>query len=351
MKVLMIHVGNELATYDAAKPEFYLHRKSMLDGRLKTFLKHDIINADSQMQSLMAKGVDIEYGHFSDRRSFRSLIKAGRRIRRICKEERIELVHVLWGTTAALITIFFSPRPVVISFCGSDLLGTKNEFGHLTKGGKINRMFSKIAARFATQIITKSEHMRSLLPQKIQAKTTVIPNGVDLSGFYPMPLAESKEKLGWDTTKKHILFFYTEGQVVKNPKMALKVMELVNQEIPQAEMVIATKIPHEQLLHYYNASDVMILTSFHEGSNNSLKEAIACNLPVVSVNVGDAKERLGHLVACYVMDTFDPLLFKEKVVRVLNSGARSNGVNSSTEVSIEYMAEKVIAVYKKVLAK
>lgn len=351
MRVLMIHVGNELKSYDKHKPEFYLHRKSLFGSNLKVFLKHDIVNADTQMQSLIIQGVDVEYGHFSNRRSFRSLIKAGRRIRQICKEEHIELVHVLWGTTAALVTVCFSPKPIVISFCGSDLLGAKNEFGHLTKGGRINRVLSKIAARFATQVITKSDQMRSILPQSVQTKTTVIPNGVDLSGFYPMPVKESKEKLGWDTTKKHVLFFYTEGQVVKNPKMASQVMELVNQEIPQAEMVIATKIPHEQLLYYYNASDVMILTSFHEGSNNSLKEAIACNLPVVSVNVGDAKERLENLDTCYVTETFDPLVFKEKVVSVLNSGARSNGVSSSMEVSIENVAKKVIEVYRKVLTK
>lgn len=351
MKVLMIHVGNELNSYDKTKPDFYLHRKSLVDGGLKPFLKHDIINADTQMQSIIVEGVDIEYGHFSDRKSLLSLYKTGKRIKVICKEENIDLVHVMWGTTAAMVAVCFSPRPVVISFCGSDLLGNKNEFGHLTKGGKINQILSKIAARFATHIITKSEHMRSLLPQKIQIKTTVIPNGVNLSGFYPLPLAESKEKLGWDTVKKHVLFFYTDGQLVKNPKMAMQVMELVKQEIPEAEMVIATKIPHEQLLYYYNASDVMILTSFHEGSNNSLKEAIACNLPVVSVGVGDAKERLGNLDACYVVDTFDPLLFKERVVHVLNSGARSNGVNTTTELSIENVAEKVIGVYKKVLAK
>lgn len=351
MKVLMIHVGNELNSYDKTKPDFYLHRKSLVDGCLKPFLKHDIINADRQMQSIIAQGVDIEYGHFSNRKSLHGIYKAGKKIRQICKEENIDLVHVMWGTIAALVAVYFSPRPVVISYCGSDLLGIKNQFGHLTKGGKINQIFSNIAARFATHIITKSEQMRTVLPKSVLAKSTVIPNGVDLTGFYPLQIKESKEKLGWDTSKKHVLFFYTEGQVIKNPIMAMRIMELVKHEIPDVELVTATNIPHEQLLYYYNASDVMILTSFHEGSNNSIKEAIACNLPVVSVNVGDAMERLGHLDACHVVDSFDPFLFKERVVSVLNAGVRSNGVNSIVEVSIENVAKKVVAVYKKVLNK
>ena len=351
MKVLMIHVGNELKIYDKSKPQLFLLRKSLFDSSLKAFLKHDIINADTQMQSLIGQGVEVEYGHLSNRKSIYSLYRVGKRIRTICTTEDIDLVHVMWGTTAALVAVCFSPCPVVISFCGSDLLGNKNEFGNLTKRGRINRMLSKIAACYASQIITKSEQMRSILPKRVQAKTNVIPNGVDLTGFYPMPVKYSKEKLGWDTSKKHVLFFYTEGQVIKNPLMAMRVMELVKHEIPEAELVIATKIPHEELLYYYNASDVMILTSFHEGSNNSIKEAIACNLPVVSVNVGDAKEQLCNLAACHVNDSFDPLLFKERVVNVLKSGVRSNGVNRIVEMSIEKVAIKVLEVYKKVLIK
>lgn len=349
MKVLMIHVGNELSSFDKAKPDLYLHRKSLLDGKLKPFLKHDIINADTQMQSLMTAGVEIEYGHFSNRKRLFATVMAGLRIRRICLKKDIDIVHVLWGTTTALVTVFFSPRPVIISFSGSDLLGTKNQKGKLTNGGKMNRIFSKLASHFAAQIITKSEHMRSILPKQIRLKTKVIPNGVNISGFYPMSVLKAKKKLGWDHTKKHVLFFYTKGQLVKNPDMAQKVMEMICRKMPNVEMVVATNIQHEHLLYYYNASDVMIITSYHEGSNNSLKEANACNLPIVSVNVGDAKERLQGIEACHVVDSFDPELFKDKVIEVLNAGKRSDGRTRSADVSIENVAKEIIDVYRKVL--
>jgi glycosyltransferase involved in cell wall biosynthesis len=320
-----------------------------LDGNLKPFLKHDIINADVQMQSLIAEGVDIKYGHFSNRKSLVAMVRAGLRIRQICLKEEMDIVHVLWGTTTALVTVLFSPRPVIISFCGSDLLGTKSQTGKLTKGGKMNRIISQVAAHFAAQIITKSEQMRSVLPKRIRSKTKVIPNGVNISSFYPMPVLLAKKKLGWDNTKKHVLFFYTEGQVVKNPDMAFKVMEMVSQELPASELVIATKIQHEQLIYYYNASDVMILTSYHEGSNNSLKEANACNLPIVSVNVGDAKERLKDIESCHVVDSFDPELFKDKVIDVLKAGKRSNGITRVHEVSVENVSRRIISVYGKIL--
>jgi teichuronic acid biosynthesis glycosyltransferase TuaC len=349
MKVLLVHVGNEVRNPDLSK-EFYLERKSLLDGKLKYYLKHDIINADIQMQSLIDAGIEVEYGHFSSRKSIIGLLKAGKKIRLICKREGIDLVHVLWGSTTALLTVIVSTTPVIISFCGSDLLGNKSISGRLTVGGRINRIFSKIAARFSDHIITKSEKMASILSQKIRAKTSIIPNGIVLDEFYPLPTLDCKIKLGWDTSKKHVLFFYTEGQVVKNSSMAKEVMEIVKQKIPVAELVIATKIPHENLVYYYNASDIMILTSFHEGSNNSLKEARACNLPIVSVDVGDAKERLKYVNACHVIDSYDPDEFAEKVVEVLKSGKKSDGTRYSDEVSIGNVASQIIEVYKKVLA-
>ena len=46
----------------------------------------------------------------------------------------------------------------------------------------------------------------------------------------------------------------------------------------------------DQLVKYYNSVDCLILTSFHEGSPNVIKEAMACNLPIVSTKVGDVEE-------------------------------------------------------------
>ncbi|GJM33473.1 MAG: hypothetical protein DHS20C18_24740 [Saprospiraceae bacterium] len=345
----MIHVGNEVEPSNELGSEYFLQRKSLLDGELKYFLKHDIINADTQMQSLSEMGVDIEYGHLSDRKSIPALLKAGQSIRRICRKENIDLVHVLWGSTTALMTILFSLRPVIISFCGSDLLGNKDAKGNLTRSGKLNRTLSKFASRFAKHNITKSAQMKRFLPGKAQLYTTVIPNGVNLNGFYPMDINKARKNIGFDLFKKYVLFFYTEGQVVKNKKLALEVMDIVKNTLPGTELIIATKIPHEKLIYYYNACDVMILTSFHEGSNNSLKEANACNLPVVSLDIGDAKERLEDISNSFVIESPNPEPFAEKVVEVLRSQKRSDGEKASPEVSVESVARQVIQVYQKAL--
>lgn len=328
--------------------QHYLIRKMLFGNRNGNFLKHDIINADSQMTSLVENGLDIDYGHLSERRSIKSLLKAGMEIRRRSAQRDVHVVHVLWGSTTGLITCLFSKKPVVVSFCGSDLFGSKRIDGSLRIGGKINRFISGYVACLANWNITKSKAMAAELPTRAQKKVSVIPNGVNLKGFYPMNRDEARQRLGWDLKKKYILFFYTQGQEVKDPDLAKASFKFIQAKFPDSELVIATKIAHEELLYYYNASDLMLLTSFHEGSNNSLKEARSCNLPIVSVKVGDAEERLTDVTQCAVIDSRDPEEIGKASISILETEQRSNGFDFSKDVDMATIASRIAEVYNKV---
>ena len=346
----MIHVGNEVLEKDPKlSNQHYLTRKMLLGNRSSEFLKHDITNADSQMASLVDYGLEVDYGHLSDRKSVKSLLKAGREIRRRSSQKDVDLVHVLWGSTTGLITCLFATKPVVVSFCGSDLLGSKRIDGSLSIGGKVNRVLSGWVARLASWNITKTKAMAAELPLSAQKKTSAIPNGVNLKGFYPMDRKEARKRLGWDSNKKYILFFYTLGQEVKDPDLAKNSFKLIQSRLPNSELVIGTNIPHEELLFYYNASDLMLLTSFHEGSNNSLKEARSCNLPIVSVKVGDAEEQLKEVRQCSVIDSREPVELADASIKILEAEQRSNGADFSGDVVMENIAARVVDVYRKVV--
>ncbi len=351
MKVFQLHVGNK-AKKDPTLPEdYYLQRISFEDSKFRYYLKQDIVNADNQMQSIIRKGVKVEYGHFSERKSILSLIKGGFKLRKICKEKEIDLVHTFWGATTAFMAILFSPCPVVISFCGSDLMGNVSSNGKYSISGKISTLLSQLSAIGAIKIITKSEQMRSVLWSISRHKTVVIPNGLDLTLFKPQKRDEARKIIGWALKKKIIIFFDGMGALVKNLSLAKKIYAEVCNEIPCVEFKILNKIPHEKLVYYYNAADVMLLTSFHEGSNNSLKEAMACNLPVVSVDVGDARERLSNVQNSFVVNTYDAKELAKYVISVLLNDNRSNGSKFSKEVSINNIADKVIKVYDSILDK
>lgn len=351
MRIYQLHVGNCLSKYDENSP-LYLKRWSFDNNDYRWYSKHDIINVDTQMQSLLDKGVDIKYGHFSDRKSLRALCKGFINLRRICKEDKIDLVHVFWGSTTALMTVMASPVPVVISFMGSDLIGQVDVNGKNTTAGIISKVLSVISCFLSKNIIVMSEDMKQRLPSGIQKKTYVVPNGVDLEGFHPLSKAQAIKRLGWKQDRKYVLFFSSNNAPVKNRALAKKTFNKIAEKLPEAVfMEITGGIDHADLVYYYNAADILLLTSFHEGSNNSLKEAIACDIPVVSVPCGDASERLKNIDQCYVSNKYDPEELANAALTIMNSGERSNGHEHLDEIRIPYIANRIIEVYKRTLSK
>ena len=99
-----------------------------------------------------------------------------------------------------------------------------------------------------------------------------------------------------------------------------------------------------------NASDVLLFTSLQEGSPNVIKEAMACNLPIVSVDVGDVREVIGRTKGCYVT-SFDAFEIAEKLRLVLENGKRTNGRVSIRHLEINNIARKIIGIYLSVLKK
>ena len=344
----MIHVGDFVKSLKDTKDKSYLKRKVFLEKEEKFFLKHHIINADSQMESIKREGISIDYGYLTNRKSIFSLIKSGFEIRNLCIKKNIDILHAFWGSTTGLISVMFSPCPVIISFSGSDLIGTRNLSGRFTLGGIFNKIVSNLVSRMTAANITKSKEMKFILPKSAQYKTKVIPNGVNLKKFYPIKNNIAKKKLGLENGIDYILFFYTEGQHVKNNKMAMEVFKLIKDTKPNTEIIIATDIAHEDLIYYYNSCSVMIITSFHEGSNNSVKEAIACDLPIVTVNVGDVEERLENKRHCYVTNSYDILLFSNKVLNVLKSKERSDGSKNMGRINESTVALDIVKLYRKI---
>jgi teichuronic acid biosynthesis glycosyltransferase TuaC len=347
LRVLMIQVGNPIR--DDAVGESRLRMKALDTGGERWYRQKDIINATDQMRSLATVDVRVEYGFLSGRRSIPALARAGMRIRRLARRHEAQLVHALWGITTSLVTVLFGGRPVVISFSGSDLFGEVDARGARTIRGRVSRFVSQLSALGARRIIVKSEKMRSVLWPFTRQKAVVIPNGVDLSRFTPVPRDDARARLGWAVDDRVMLFFPSGGAPVKNAALAAAVVERVRAEMPGARLETVSDVAHDDLALYYNAADVMLLTSFHEGSNNSLKEAMCCNLPVVSVDCGDSRERLTGVRNSFLVDAYDAQRLATAVVTVLRSGERSNGRESVAALDLPQIARRVRRVYDEAL--
>lgn len=248
----------------------------------------------------------------------------------LASRDQHDIVHANYGLTAPA-AIAQPTRPVVISLWGSDLMG------------KYQRI-SQWCARRANAVIVMSEEMGSLLDTDYH----VIPHGVDLQLFQPQPQREAQNQVGFNQDKFHVLFPYPAQRRVKNFPRAKRVVEEAKQEVrDDVELHTLHSVPHERMPDYMNASDVLLLTSNREGSPNSVKEALACNLPVVSTDVGDVSERLENLELSFVCQTDDQLI--EALVTVCNADRRSEGRKKAQEVSLEQMGREIKDVYESIL--
>jgi glycosyltransferase involved in cell wall biosynthesis len=93
-----------------------------------------------------------------------------------------------------------------------------------------------------------------------------------------------------------------------------------------------------------NASDCLLHPSASEGSPNVVKEALACNLPVVATPVGDVPELLAGVENCYVCQPSVEEL-AAALVRCVDPACRSDGRKRSQELDERRIAARVVSLY------
>ena len=245
--------------------------------------------------------------------------------------EEFDLVHANYGLTgpAALVG---SDLPVVLSLWGSDLFG---RYGPVTR----------LAARRADAVVVMSDGMAESLDRDCE----VIPHGVDMELFRPQPRDEALAAAGWDPAARHVFFPYSPDRAVKNYPLAERAAEAADRRLhAPVEFHAADEwIPHWEMAVYMSAADVMALPSEHEGSPNTVKEAMACNLPVVATDVGDVAERLEGVEPSAAGGSESA--FVDALTEVLRRPERSDGRAHVGELRVERTARDVLEVYRDVL--
>ncbi len=241
-----------------------------------------------------------------------------------------DLIHVHYGLTAP-IALTQRHNPVVLSLWGSDVHGPA-------------KPLSQLCATRCDAVVVMSERMRQTLGRPCH----VIPDGVDLETFTPQPQHAAREAVGWSTGVYQILFPYSPERTVKNYPRAKHVVECVDGQLERpVELQTVSGVDHADVATYMNAADALLLTSHSEGSPNAVKEAMACNLPVVSVDVGDVRERLRGVEPSVVATSDAGLITGLR--SVLERGERSNGREHAHAVSLERTTEAMLEVYSRVV--
>jgi glycosyltransferase involved in cell wall biosynthesis len=299
----------------------------------------------SQVESLAALGVENTIYEIEGWKSTSRYAHAMREVPVLARRAGAELVHAHYGLSGAA-AVGVRDVPLVVSFCGDDLLGRPDAQGRITPKSRWLVSVSRLAARRADAVIVKTQEMRRKLPEV--SGVEVIPNGVDLERFTAISRDEARARLGWPLEGAVLLFAAPPDEPRKNWPLAQAVEAGLQSRGRDARLVAFHGRPQEELALAMSAADVLLLPSFHEGSPNVVKEALAAGLPVVAAPVGDCAERLQGVAPGAVVPREMPA-FAAAVESVLASGARSNGREKVAELELSAVARRILAVYQRAI--
>ena len=302
----------------------------------------------NQGDAMAAEEVEVEY-YLIRGKGVGGYLRNVKPFMRFLRTYQYDAIHAHYSLSAFVASLA-GAKPLVVSLMGSDV--------------KASGWYKVIIRLFALlfrwrAIIVKSNDMYRDLSIK---RAFVIPNGVNMERFKPLDKAECQKRLGWKITNeklqttnhksqttnmvKHILFPANASRPEKDYALAKSACALFE----NVELHAFDNTPNEETPYWYNAADVVLLTSKWEGSPNAIKEAMACGCPIVSVDVGDVAERMSGVDGCHVVPTREPKDIAEALEKALTFNGKTKGRERiiADGLTNEMVAEKIVRIYKQV---
>ena len=285
-----------------------------------------------QAESLMKSGLDIDYflvkgkgllGYWKNRKQLLKKIN----------EFRPDIIHAHYGLSGLLANLQ-RKIPVVTTYHGSDI-----------NNRKILR-FSKIAIRLSAYNIFVSQ--KNIDISGVKKHFALIPCGVDTSLFLPIDKESAKSQMSLEPTKKYVLFAGAFDNRVKNSTLAKEAVSQLN----GVELLELKGYNREQVVLLMNAVDAVLMTSFTEGSPQFIKEAMACNCPIVSVNVGDVSDVISGVENCFIAD-YSPEDIADKLEILLSKQSKTNGREKILQMGLDInaVAKRIMKIYENIAKK
>ena len=255
-------------------------------------------------------------------------------LRNYLKNNSFDVIHAHYSLSAIVASLAGS-KLLVVSLMGSDVKASST----------LNVLIKFFSFFFWKTIIVKSKDMKASLGLD---KAIVIPNGVDFQKFKPINRAEALKATGWTDTGKHILFAANPDRKEKNFKLSEDAFNLLDDKTFELHTLV--DVPNEYIPNYMNAADVILLTSLWEGSPNVIKEAMACNRPIVTTDVGDVRQLLKHVDGCHIVSSKASDVAK-KILDILSNKKNVEGRERLLELGLNdvKIAGDIIRIYEKAI--
>ena len=285
----------------------------------------------SQYESLRRGGLDMLLFPVKGK-GWKSYAKAIVQLHKLVRKERPEVVHAHYsvcGVVAALATCGTRSK-VVVSILGS--------FPRPSFKLRWVRFFIK---HVWDATLVKSQRTASQLGMDLP----IVPNGVNLEQFALVDNKTAREHCGFEDGKKYVIWCSNPSRSEKRFPLAQKAVERLDDEHVILYPVFDKS--HDEMVEYMCAADLLLLTSVCEGSPNVVKEAMACNCPVVTTDVGDVQWVTGGIPGTVVAPFGDVDALSEGIRSAIAFGDRTKGRERivSLGLTTHDVAEKIKTIY------
>lgn len=263
------------------------------------------------------------------------------------------------------------------SFLVCTLHGAQDRAVFYKKGfvfGSFFRILQTLSFKGASRLIAVDRFTRDYYLKKypwVKKKMVVIPTGVDIQIFLPLPKKELRKKYHL-SEEDQIITFVGRLEKEKNLALLLEAFRQIKAKLKNAKLVFVGRgreekplilkvkelnlddvifvgeIQNDKIPEWLSVANVFAFCSLFEGSPIVIKEALACNLPVVSVDVGDVKEVIRDIEGCYIAKR-NPDDLAKKIMMALTEARKINSREKMIQYSYDNIGKKTMELYTSLL--
>lgn len=286
-----------------------------------------------QVTALRSLGIEVDTFDWAP--GSRNYPKATRHLRKLLAGADYDVVHAHFGLAGACAALA-GADPLVITYHGTDVR-------HPLSGAISRRLAKRVAiAGAASRALFEPEGGRPGLP-RYPGRAAVLPCGIDLERFRPIPREHARSELGLDPEGRFLLFPASPARPAKRHDRAAELAARVG-----AELLTLGSVPPAEVPLWVNAASAVVITSDNEGFGMAAVEALACGVPVLSTPVGAIPFLVSDLPRCHVSE-FDAAAWEVHAAACLNEAGPVPGARERAQpFGTVPLAERVAAVYGEV---
>lgn len=286
-----------------------------------------------QVEALKRQGCDIDFFGLQGK-GFKGYLRNLPSLKRKIKEFRPDVIHAHYGLSGLLANLQRGVS-VVTTYHGSDI------------NDKMILRFSKMAMRLSAWNIFVSK--KTLAIVKPKKKYSLLPCGIDFSELQLTDKDEARKRINLEANKCYVLFAGAFDNSVKNASLAKNAVALLE----GVELLELKGYARDEVSLLMCAVDAFLMTSVSEGSPQVIKEAMACGCPIVSVDVGDVKERIAGVEGCFMAETRDPKEMAGLLQKAITFEGKTNGRDKVIADGLDnrLVAARLMEIYKRTCIK